>query len=457
VTVSFHTLGCKLNQFETESLADSFRRTGCTVTSAMKADLFVVNTCTVTSKSEQKARRLIRRLCRANPAAVVITTGCYAQLGSATLRRLAPNVLTVPQDRKTVLHALAERLGGRRHSPERTKALLRELSAGILSQDSDRTAPGREDPFNYAVGEYSFHSRAFLKIQDGCDCRCSYCRVPLARGSSVSLDTARVLEKVTKLETAGYPEVVLTGVNISSYIRREDAGSPVTLATLLERILARTKNIRVRLSSLEPDRIDEHLLEVLQDNRVCPHFHIPVQSGSDRILARMRRRYQTTRVREIFKELRNVRPSAFLAADFIVGFPGETEEDFAGSRLAIEELEPAQLHVFPFSARPGTQAFDLRPKVASGTIRHRVHELLTLSNELHEKYQEAWKGRKVRAVLEGHASADGVVVALSDNYLRVAIHGLPEREAASSKTAQCLLEEPGLPYYKARYVPDGIS
>ena len=465
--VAFHTLGCKLNQYETESLAESFRNAQFTVTSEKQADLFVVNTCTVTSKSEQKARRLIRQLSRMNPEAVVIVTGCYAQLEEASLRQLAANVVVVPQDRKSILHALAERLSKPRHqrlSVEEAAALLGEIRENASQGSAPVTAArspnnnhslaeaGSSDPFGYTVDRFSFHSRAFLKIQDGCDCRCAYCRVPLARGPSVCLDPGRVLERVGKLESDGHPEVVLTGVNISSYRSGRGGRDPVALAELLEQLLAGTRTIRVRLSSLEPDRIGRRLLAVLGHERVCPHFHLPVQSGSDTILAAMRRRYRAEKVYDVVRGLRSAKPGAFIAADIIVGFPGETEQDFSLSRRLIEDLELARLHVFPFSPRPGTAAFELRPQIAQSIIKQRAHALLELSNVLSARYRQAWQGRIVQAVLEGGVSPEGTATGLSENYLHLQIHAIPTGYDETPRLASCRLEEPGQPLYKARFV-----
>ncbi|OHD75400.1 MAG: tRNA (N(6)-L-threonylcarbamoyladenosine(37)-C(2))-methylthiotransferase MtaB, partial [Spirochaetes bacterium RBG_16_67_19] len=320
---SFHTFGCKLNQFETEALASAFRSRGFSlVESGEEAEVYLINTCTVTGKSEQKARRFIRGLARRRPAALLVVTGCYAQLEGAAIERLGPNVTVVSQADKSLLLDLPRR--------------LQEQGTGARIPKGG----GSPDPFAFQVQRYSFHSRAFLKIQDGCDHRCAYCRVPLARGGSVSLDPELAVRRAGLLEQAGYREVVLTGVNLSAW-RHGGEG----LGELLERLLISTVGIRLRLSSLEPETIKPALVQALRHPRVCPHFHLPVQSGSDRVLLRMRRRYRAEQVRRAVGLLRAVRPEPFLAADLIAGFPGETEEDFQASYDLAESLGFAKLHV----------------------------------------------------------------------------------------------------------------
>ncbi|TFG59807.1 MAG: radical SAM protein, partial [Spirochaetales bacterium] len=258
MTAGFFTLGCKLNQYETEGIADSFKNLGITVIPALRsldeqADLYIINTCTVTSKSEQKARRVIRKLLKDHPGARVIVTGCYAQVDAESLKNIDSRVRVVPQDDKPSLLTLASSL------------LDREPEA----------VPGK---FDYMPSSYSFHTRAFLKIQDGCDNFCSYCRVPFARGASVSSPSARVLERAGVLAAKGFGEIVITGVNISAF--RDPEKPDYGLPRLIENLAASVPGVRLRVSSLEPESINEELLAVLMHPTICPHFHLPVQSGS---------------------------------------------------------------------------------------------------------------------------------------------------------------------------------
>jgi len=414
---SFHTFGCKLNQFETEALASAFRSRGFSlVDPAEEAEVYLINTCTVTGKSEQKARRFIRGLARERPGALLVVTGCYAQLDPRALESLGPNVAVVSQADKSLLLDLPRRL----------------QEGGGGRAEALRGRGGQPDPFGFQVERYSFHSRAFLKIQDGCDRRCAYCRVPLARGGSLSLEAATAVERARALESAGYREVVLVGVNLSAW--RNGVGTPqgeAGLGELLGRLLAATTRVRLRLSSLEPETLKPALVQALRDPRVCPHFHLPVQSGSDRVLLAMRRRYRAEQVRRAAGLLRSARESPFLAADLIAGFPGETAEDFRLTYTLAESLGFAKLHVFPFSPRPGTAAAGMAGKVPERVRDERVRALTQLSDRLAQEYRRGWVGREVEVVLEKRHDPSGspVWTGVSGNYLPCAVRGVPEGPA----------------------------
>ncbi len=418
---SFHTFGCKLNQFETEALASAFRSRGFSlVDPSEEAEVYLVNTCTVTGRSEQKARRFIRSLARARPGALLVVTGCYAQVDAAALERLAPNVAVVSQTDKSLLLDLPRRLqegrGAATPSAAAAPATAGAATAAILK------GAGHPDPFGFQVEAFSFHSRAFLKIQDGCDHRCAYCRVPLARGASVSLEPEVAVQRARLLEQAGYREVVLTGVNISSWRHGEEG-----LGKLLERLLEATSAVRLRLSSLEPETIEPVLVQALRHPRICPHFHLPVQSGSDRVLAAMRRRYSVQQVRVAADLLRAARIEPFLAADLIAGFPGESDQDFRATFELAESLGFAKLHVFPFSPRPGTAAARLGERVPERVRGERVKSLTDLSGRLGLAYRRAWVGREVEVVLESRRAGGSTWRGFSGNYLPCAVRGVPEQ------------------------------
>ncbi len=436
MTASFHTFGCKLNQYETEALASEFRSQGFSlVASDQPANVYVINTCTVTSKSEQKARRLIRKISREHPGSLLVVTGCYAQLNAGDLAALGNNVQVVSQEQKTSLMelpCLLRKGGAAAYSAE-------DLQGRVASAESGE--PAQSGPFAYRVDRFSYHSRAFLKVQDGCDYRCAYCRVPLARGRSVSLDPQEAVQRAQGIERRGYREVVLTGVNLTAY-RFGDTGLPA----LLEKILANSERLRLRLSSLEPERINPELSDVLRDPRICPHFHLPIQSGSDPVLLWMRRRYRSERVVQAVRLLRTVKDDPFLAADIIVGFPGEGDQDFQATRRLIESLGLSKLHVFPFSPRPGTAAEHASDPVPQRIRDRRVHELLSLSAELHEAYIRRWAGRQVEVVLEKDGSAaGGSWRGLSGNYLKVLVEGVSGEAGRAGKLVQVLIEEAGDP------------
>lgn len=432
---SLHTFGCKLNQYETESLASEFRGQGFSLVSPdEEAEVYIINTCTVTSKSEQKARRLIRKISRQRPRALLIVTGCYAQLNRDDLAGLGENVRVVSQEDKAGLIELPARLkqgnGTARGASARAAVALGGLSA----------AAG--DPFRFRVDRFSYHSRAFLKVQDGCDYRCTYCRIPLARGKSVSLDPEEAVKRAREMEQRGYREVVLTGVNLTAY-RYGEIGLP----GLLSRLLGGTQALRLRLSSLEPEMIKPELAEVLGDRRICPHFHIPIQSGSNTILLGMRRRYRVEQVVRVVELLREVKQDPFVAADIIVGFPGETDQDFLASYRLVETLKLSKLHVFPFSPRPGTAAEHLKDHVPERIRDERVGKLLSLSDTLHELYAGRWVGKRVEVVLERERSQtdSGNWQGLSENYLRVLVEGIPDQAGTPGILAEALIEQAGNP------------
>jgi threonylcarbamoyladenosine tRNA methylthiotransferase MtaB len=443
---AFHTFGCKLNQFETEALASAFAGQGfALVPPGEPAELYLINTCTVTSRSEQKARRYLRHLAQERPNALLLVTGCYAQLARSELEALGANLLVVSQDDKPALLELprllsqseALRPGSWR---ERARAALRE------------PAPQAGQAFRFQVTHYRFHSRAFLKIQDGCDHRCAYCRVPLARGRSISLDPAAVVAQAQALQASGYRELVLTGVNISSYRSGE-----VGLARLLERLLAATAEVRLRLSSLEPETIKPDLIRVLAHPRICPHFHLSVQSGSDRILLSMRRRYRSVQVERAVVELQGVKAQPFLAADLIAGFPGESDADYQATYDQAERLGFAKLHVFPFSPRAGTAAHSMRGRVAERIRDTRVRELVSLSARLEERYRLSWEGREVQVVLENRhlSTPEGEAwEGTSENYLKVRVYGIPPELAGPGRLISARITGHGNPC-GGRYLAGG--
>jgi threonylcarbamoyladenosine tRNA methylthiotransferase MtaB len=419
--IAFHTFGCKLNQYETEALASSVRGQGFTVVPANQdAEAYVVNTCTVTTRADHKARALIRALARSHPHAVLLVTGCSAQLEARTLAGLADNVVVIPQDQKGALRDLT--------------AILARVRAGETGRIISGTS--RMDPFALAAGTHSFHTRAYLKVQDGCDALCSYCRVPLARGPSVSLPPGDALRRAMELEDGGYREIVITGVNISAY-----RSGDLTLAGLLEMLLKSTRRARFRLSSLEPESVAESLAAVLAHPRICPHFHIPVQSGADSVLRRMKRPYSAAEVAVAVARVRAARHAPFLAADIIVGFPGETAEDFAATRGLVEALGFSSLHVFPFSPRPGTAAVTLRPAVPEHVRFQRTKELMAHSRRSTEAYARSWIGSEVEVLVEEWEA--GRFLGVTGNYLKVSVDGSPDSSDITGQLVRALVTAEG--------------
>ncbi len=457
-TVHFETLGCRLNQIETEGAAEFFSKNNWRVqmrpcSAKDQADksvcLCVLNTCAVTGKAEQKGRRTINLLLKKFPAAAVIVTGCYAELSQAQIAAMDARVVVLPGKAKSALANVPEFLKDigagasgaelsqaqnvaaeqkRFQQAELLAAALRACFAQKASQAPKTAAPQKfaVEPFALNPKTFFAHSRASIKIQDGCDNNCSYCAIHLARGKSVSIPAALALERVAALEEAGQSELVLTGVNIGQY-RGEWNGKPLDLAGLLELILARTKSVAVRFSSVYPETVSERFAAVIKDSRVRPHFHISVQSGSDAVLKRMNRSYKREAVLEACRRLKEAKQNPFLACDIITGFPGETEADFELTLSLMNESGFVKAHAFPFSPRPGTAAADLAPKIPERIKDERVAALNEYSARAKIAYIKSFVGSVRPAVAESaHGSASvpqgkKLVRAVTDNFIHAEI------------------------------------
>ena len=447
--VRFETLGCKLNQIESESAARAFSDGGfdCrmdSVSSSSSTDLHtilcIVNTCTVTAKAEQKCRRVIRLLLQKYPRAAILVTGCYAQLDACFLNAIDKRIAVLGGRRKDALVRLPEFLhsffnaytGGTAEQKwcadenppycgenalcrgELLAAELRTLYAEDAAADMRPFEELKQAAFVLSTDTFLQHSRPSLKIQDGCDNRCSYCRICFARGPSVSLEAPKVLERVLQLERAGHREVVLTGVNLGQY--RFEAGG---LAGLLAYLLYNTSHIAFRLSSLHPQIVDEALCRVLSDERIRPHFHLSVQSGSDTVLKAMHRPYNADCVKQAVEHLRSIKELPFIACDIIAGFPGETDEEFTKTAELCRSCNFSWIHAFPFSPRPGTAAYTMKNTVVSAAARTRVHELTLIAEAQKKAYIESCIGKRFKAVIEKFRI--GEVRAVTENFLHVRI------------------------------------
>jgi threonylcarbamoyladenosine tRNA methylthiotransferase MtaB len=411
--VAFQTLGCKLNQLETESVADKFLDAGAEIVPFhVPADLYVVNTCTVTSKAEQKARHDIRAALARVPHAVVVATGCYAQMEPAALTALGERVIVISGDLKASLLSLARWLSDNWQGHGELFHAVLEWQAELRGDTSSL------DRFAFHPERFAMHSRPALKVQDGCNNRCSFCRVCLARGPSVSLPAREALARVRRLEEAGKAEVVLTGVNLAQY--RSDG---FDFSGLLSFLAEETSSIKFRISSYEPERVDDALLAAFANPRVRPHMHLSVQAGCTDTLRRMARPYGAEEVRRAVQALRAVRDDPFLAADIIAGFPGETETEFESTFSLLSELDFAWIHAFPFSPRPGTRAAAMRPHVPERVAGLRVERLLALAGRGKAAYIGRWLGREVEMVVE-HETADAPrIIGTTENYLKAEIIG----------------------------------
>jgi len=398
------TLGCKLNQLESEAVASAFSGAGFNPFSPEDSapSVIIINTCTVTSKADQKARRVIRKALRDYPDSCVIATGCYAQLNK-------DDILKIENDDKKRLYVI-----GKDNILNFPQDYYK--GTGIGEQRSEII----NDVFQFNPEQFSRHTRSFLKIQDGCDRHCTYCRIRLARGASVSLVRDEVLSRLRILEQS-HAESVLTGVNISQYCDT-NGGAPVRLSGLLEYLLDGTDKIAIRLSSLAPDCIDEKLVKVLSDKRIRPHFHLSIQSGSDIILEKMGRCYNTETAEKAVNLLRCAKDDPFLACDIIAGFPGETEEEFNKTYEFCKKIDFAWIHVFPYSRRQGTPAFFYKNTVHDREISQRVQMLTVLARRGRADYVKRWLGRDVDILTENmNRKETCTCYGTSENYLKLAV------------------------------------
>jgi threonylcarbamoyladenosine tRNA methylthiotransferase MtaB len=388
--ISFHTFGCKLNQVETEAIVELFTAEGHEVTKEGEGDLIFVNTCAVTGRAEAKARRLLRHLANEYPGQV-IAAGCLSQL--------KPDEIASLGDFKLVLG-----------TKERAQviALLKAKTALKV-----HISPSLAGEFFFAGGNF-FHSRLFLKIQDGCDRRCSYCVVRIVRGNSISL-SADIVEQRVRRSLAKFPrEIVLTGVDIGSY--QDEKG--ISLAGLLSRLEKIPEVVRIRLSSIEPPGFSEELLEICTAGRkICPHFHLPLQSGSDRILKAMGRTYSAHYYAELIQKLAEKLPQVRIGADIIVGFPKETETDFRQTEQLLDESPITHIHVFPFSPRPGTLFMPKDDIIPPQIKEERAMRLKELIYHRNQEYLKRFLDTEKVVFFEEKDSG------FTDNYIRVTVPG----------------------------------
>jgi threonylcarbamoyladenosine tRNA methylthiotransferase MtaB len=403
VTVAFHTLGCKLNQYETEGIASAFCQAGHIVISLgdiksdTKADLIIFNTCCVTSKSEQKARRIIRNALRQNPGIPVVAAGCYAQSDPESIQNIDPKIFVIGNDKKDLLITLPGLI--------RERGIIEALN--ILKKRRKSV-----DPFCYFTTEHHFRTRAFLKIQDGCANNCAYCRVTIVRGDPVSLDTSEVIRRVKALEEMGPGEIVLTGINVASY-----SHGTTKLADLLKNMLRETSRVRFRISSLEPQHVTRELLDVLMDSRICPHFHLSIQSGSESVLRKMKRPYNPAAVSEIISFLKKQREDCFLGGDIITGFPGERESEFGETVQFLESHKLPGLHIFTYSPRPGTPAPHLPEQVPQRIAKERMQLLAEKAEYFKKIYVENQIGTHHEALIL--KITNNMIEGLTENYLPI--------------------------------------
>lgn len=370
--IAFHTLGCKLNQYETEALATQFKKSGYEIVDFKdNADVYIINTCTVTAKSDQKSRHYINQA-RKKEGALVLATGCYATSAQKFLEETTGVTFVVPNPQKSQIFGMVDAY----------------LKGEIYH-------PTQSDLFNYEKIEGIFHTRAMIKIQDGCDNQCSFCIIPTVRGKASSRPLEDILIQAKNLIDEGYKEIVLTGVNMSRY---EYEGA--SFSDVLKGILSLKGDFRVRISSLEPENIDENFQELLKHPKLCSHLHLCLQSASNRILFNMHRTYNWESYENIVKEIKRQNPLLNITTDIIVGFPGEKEEDFLLSYQALKKLNIGHTHVFKYSPRTGTRASRMMDQVEEKIKDERVKKLTLLSEKEKKKFYEKNLGVEQALLIE---------------------------------------------------------
>ncbi|MGD6961907.1 tRNA (N(6)-L-threonylcarbamoyladenosine(37)-C(2))-methylthiotransferase MtaB [Fictibacillus phosphorivorans] len=434
-SVAFHTLGCKVNHYETEAIWQLFQAEGYERTDFdSTADVYVINTCTVTNTGDKKSRQVIRRAIRKNPDAVICVTGCYAQTSPAEIMAIpGVDVVVGTQDRSKMLTYIQQ------YKEERMPINgVSNIMKARVYEELD-------------VPAFTDRTRASLKIQEGCNNFCTFCIIPWARGLLRSRKPEDVLSQAQQLVDSGYKEIVLTGIHTAGY--GEDM-KDYSFAKLLDDL---DKNIsglkRIRISSIEASQISDEVIEVMgRSDKVVPHLHIPLQSGSNTVLQRMRRKYSMEMFGERLDRLKEALPGLAITSDVIVGFPGETEKEFMETYRFIEKHKFMELHVFPYSKRTGTPAAKMEDQVPEDIKNERVHKLIALSDQLAKEYASNYEDTVVEVIPEEAFKEDTtnkLYVGYTPNYLKVLFEG---NEEMIGKLVKVKITEAGYPYNKGVFV-----
>jgi len=398
--VAFTTLGCKVNQFETEMMEGLFKQRGYEITAFDQiADIYVINTCSVTHLGERKSRQLIRRAIRLNEKAIVAVAGCYAQVSPDEIEAIeGVNIIVGTQDRQRIVD-LVEEVGNSK--------IIKNVVTSIMNADHFEDIPLFDAPGR---------TRAFLKIQEGCTNFCTYCIIPFARGPLRSRPLESVTREADKLITAGFKEILLTGIHLGAYGR--DVGDAITLVDAVKAVLKIDGLIQLRLGSLESIEISEELIAIMrQDKRLCPHLHLPLQAGDDEVLAAMNRHYTLGEYRELIQSIQKKVEDIGVSTDIIVGFPGETEEMFENALRFVETMDFSRMHIFPYSRRNGTPAADYPNQVPENEKKRRVQVMQKLAEKKAADFQKRFLGRELTVLFE--PEQEGIVEGFTGNYIRV--------------------------------------
>lgn len=395
--VRFYTLGCKVNQYETQAVREGFLNKGFKESKTDKADIYVVNTCTVTNTADRKSRERIYRCIRNNPKAKVVVTGCYVEKDSDKIAQISGVDLIIPNEHK-------------------------DRIADIVSSNNDNfRLTGRQRFLNLEISDFSGHGRAFVKIQDGCDNHCSYCKIPYVRGESRSREFASIVKEVSRLVNNGFQEIVLTGICLGAYGR--DLKQNIDLVDVITAIEDLGASFRIRLSSIEAKDVTERLIQkIASSEKLCKHLHIPFQSADNEILKLMNRNYTAELYKKKVDSIRESLPDVAITTDIMVGFPQESESRFQNTFKFLEEVSPSRMHIFPFSPRENTAAYKLGDSVNSKVKKERLMLLQDLAKSSSYEYRKSFLNKELVVLVEQDKDRKtGLFNGYSDNYIKVLI------------------------------------
>ena len=415
--VAFYTLGCKVNQYETEAMLEMFKKDGYTqVESEEFADVYVINTCTVTHMSDRKSRQYIRRMKKKNPDAIIAVVGCYSQVSPEEILEIEEvNLVMGTNERRQIVEEIKKLDASKKASTVDDIMKVRAFEEIEINQTNGRT-------------------RAFMKIQDGCDRFCTYCIIPYARGGRVrSRDLESVINEANKLANNGYKEIVLTGIHVASY-GKDVKDADTNLLTVIKAIDKIEGVERIRLSSVEPLLMtDEFIDTVAKMPKVCPHFHLSLQSGCDETLKRMNRRYTTKEYKDIVDKLRQKMPNVAITTDVIVGFPGETNNEFSQTYEFLRDIELSQMHVFKYSPRKGTPAADMENQIDPQMKQMRSDKLIALNKQNFTNFAKKFEGQEFNVLFEQNIG-ENKYEGLTPNYIRVIVESEEDIQGKILKT-----------------------
>jgi len=409
--VAFTTLGCRTNQNDTAEMQSLLEQDGFSIVPTGEiADVYVVNTCTVTQKSDYSSRLAVKKSLAINDKAMVVFTGCYAQLNPEDSAKLEGMDLVLGNANKLeIADAIKKKFASLENGSDETEIVMTDIHA----PRSFKALP---------VSSFQGKTKAFIKVQTGCDEKCSFCTVVRARGKSISDSRENILNNVACAVSAGYKEITLTGINLGTW--GMDTSKPESFSSLVRDILKIKGDFRVRLSSINPMEIDGDLISMMAENsKICPHFHIPLQSGDDMILKRMRRNYNAQQYLDVIGRASERIANLALGADVIVGFPGESDSCFENTRKLIEQSPFTYLHAFSYSARQGTEAFDFKDNIPKSVKKERNRILTEIANQKSLKYRQGFLNKKSTVLVESQRNRDGLLKGHTEHYIPIVIEG----------------------------------